>query len=280
MCCRVLALVINLLCSAAIPCLGGQAIRQESDKLLSPPNLVGTGENLLVGFEIASLPSIPFSAKIEAENRIVNADGNTTIQHRITRVARDSKGRTRVDTDLNPIGAPIDARLIGVHIYDAVARTEITLFPWHNFAICIEYEDDSPPSLLEHEPLTPFPPVAMKPIHLGVRQQSQPVPDIRQQELGVDVIEGAWLRHGRETSRYPAGYAGQKDAYTVVMDYWYSQELQSFVLVKQFGPHNSVHTLTLRNIRRENPDPDSFKIPKDYKVEKVPMKAPKTVYLQ
>jgi hypothetical protein len=279
MSCRVLALVINLLCSAAIPCLGGQAIRQEKDKLLMPPNLIGTGEYVLVGFEIAALPTIPFSATIEAENRIVNADGNTTIQRRVTKVARDSGGRTRVDTDLNPVGAPTDARLIGVHIYDAVTKIDITLFPWHKFAISTEYEDTLPPPL-EYEPPTPPPPVAMKPIHWRLRQRSQPVPDIRREEVGTEVIEGARLRHGRETSRYPAGYAGQKDAYTVVMDYWYSQELQSFVLVKQFGPHNSVHTLTLRNIRRENPDPDSFKIPKDYNVQKVLMKAPETLYLQ
>jgi hypothetical protein len=279
MSCRVLALAINLLCSAAIPCLGGQAIRQEEDKLLMPPNLIGTGEYVLVGFEIAALPTIPFSATIEAENRIVNADGNTTIQRRVTKVARDSRGRTRVDTDLNPVGAPIDARLIGVHIYDAVTKIDITLFPWHKFAFSTEYEDTLPPPLLR-EPSTPSPPVAMKPIHLGFSQQSQPEPDIRREELGIEVFDGARVRHGRETSRFPANYGGQKDAHIVVIDYWYSQELQSFVLVKQFGPHNSVHTLTLRNVHRENPDPSAFRIPKDYNVEKILMKAPETIYLQ
>jgi hypothetical protein len=75
------------------------------------------------------------------------------------------------------------------------------------------------------------------------------------------------LRHGRETTSYPAGFASSKDAYTVGTDYWYSQELQSFVLVKQLGPFDSVQTLTLRNIRHEDPDRSLFTIPKGYTVQ-------------
>ena len=80
-------------------------------------------------------------------------------------------------------------------------------------------------------------------------------------------MEGMKLRHGRETCSYPAGFVGHKDAYTVVTDYWYSEELQSFVLVKQLDPSNGVQTLTLRNIHRENPDASLFRIPTDYKVQ-------------
>jgi hypothetical protein len=122
-------------------------------------------------------------------------------------------------------------------------------------------------------------PIALEPNHLGLGQQSQPRIDIQREELGTEVITGMQLRHGRETSRYPAGFAGYKDAYTVVIDYWYSQELQSFVLVKQLGPFNSVHTLTLRNIRHQDPDLSLFTIPKDYKVENVHAEAPKTIYV-
>jgi hypothetical protein len=257
-------------------CLAAQAIRQEGGNPLLPPNLITTGDanrnTVIVGFSIASLPDIPFSATIEAETKIVDASGNTTFRHRITKIARDSKGRTRIDTDLNAVGAPTDPRLVTVHIYDAVAKADITLFPWHQSAIRLEYEDDSPPSLDVPEPPSPPAPIALEP------PQSQLQIDIQREELGLEVIEGMQLRHGRETSRYPAGFAGYKDVYTVVIDYWYSQKLQSFVLVKQRGPSNSVHTLTLRNIRRESPDPSLFTIPNDYKVQNVHMEAPKTIY--
>ncbi len=273
MSCRRLTLAIGLFLSSTPSFLAAQAIRQEEGNLLLPPNLITTGDakrnTVIVGFSIASLLSVPFSATIEAETPIVDADGNTTFHHRITKIARDSKGRTRIDTDLNLVGAPTDPRLVTVHIYDAVAKADITLFPWHQSAIRLEYEDNSPPPLDAPEPPPPPTPIAL---------ESQPQIDIQREELGLEVIEGMQLRHGRKTSRYPAGFAGYKDAYTVVIDYWYSQKLQSFVLVKQRGPSNSVHTLTLRNIRRENPDLSLFTIPKDYKVQNVHMEAPKTIY--
>ncbi len=273
MSCRRLTLAIGLFLSSTPSFLAAQAIRQEEGNLLLPPNLITTGDakrnTVIVGFSIASLLSVPFSATIKAETQIVDANGNTTFHHRITKIARDSKGRTRIDTDLNLVGAPTDPRLVTVHIYDAVAKADITLFPWHQSAIRLEYEDNSPPPLDAPEPPPPPTPIAL---------ESQPQIDIQREELGLEVIEGMQLRHGRKTSRYPAGFAGYKDAYTVVIDYWYSQKLQSFVLVKQRGPSNSVHTLTLRNIRRENPDLSLFTIPKDYKVQNVHMEAPKTIY--
>ncbi len=283
MSCRGVALVIGLFLSATPFCLAAQAIRQEEGNLLFPPNLMFAGDasrnNVIVGFSIASLPSIPFSATIEAETKIVDASGNTSFLHRSTKVARDSKGRTRIDADLNPVGAPANLQLVTIHIYDAVAKADITLFPWHRSAIRMEYENDSPPSLGEPEPPLPMP-VAVEPHHLGFGGQSQPRIDTQREELGVEVIEGMPLRHGRQTTRYPAGLAGFKDASTIKIDYWYSQELQCFVRVKQVGPSNNVHTLVLRNIRRENPDRSLFAIPKDYKVENVPMKTPGTIYLQ
>jgi hypothetical protein len=121
--------------------------------------------------------------------------------------------------------------------------------------------------------------MAVKPVYFGGGQHSQPRIDTQREELAVDAIDGIPLRHGRETSRYPAGFAGHPDAYTVVIDYWYSQELQSFVLVKQLGPDNGVYTLKLRNIHRENPDLCLFTIPKDYKVQKIHVEAPKTIYV-
>jgi hypothetical protein len=296
---KLFALAFSLLALAASPYLSAQTIRQEESQPLFPPSLIstgdGTGNSVLLGFSIASIKSIPFSATIEAESQSVDTNGNNTIRRRITKIARDAKGRTRIDTDQNPVGAPTDLRLVGVHIYDAVAKTETTLFPWSHYAICLQYEDHSPPDLDDLLPPPPPPPTApnpavapnnllLKPIaikQLRARraQQSQPRINNQREELGLEVIDGMPLRHGRQTSRYPAGSAGFKVPQTVVIDYWYSQELQSFVLVKQLGPFNSVHTLTLHNIRRENPDLSLFTIPKDYKVDHVHMEPPKTVYV-
>jgi hypothetical protein len=97
--CRCLAILIGLLVSSTSSCLRAQAIRQErqeEDKPLLPPNLMFAGEpsgggNILIGFTIASLPSIPFSGTVEAENQIVDAKGNNTFQASLQRLPATPK---------------------------------------------------------------------------------------------------------------------------------------------------------------------------------------------
>lgn len=262
---RRLALVIGLFLSSTACCLAAQAIRQEEGKPLLPPNLMFAGEpsgggTTVIGFNIAPVPSIPFTGVIETENQVTDAKGNNTFHHHTTKIARDMKGRTRIAVDLHSINTPSDPKLVTVYIYDAVTKADLTVFPWRQLAM--RYEDKPLPQPVRGKRPAP---IALEPDDLGLGQQ---VPiDIQREELGAEVIQGMQLRHGRETSRYPAGFAGRKEAYTVVTDYWYSQELQSFVLVKQVGPLDNVQTLTLRNVRHENPDRSLFTIPKGYKVQ-------------
>src|SRR6266849_5725728 len=142
MSCRRLTLAIGLFLSSTPSFLAAQAIRQEEGNLLLPPNLITTGDakrnTVIVGFSIASLLSVPFSATIEAETPIVDADG----------------------------------------------KADITLFPWHQSAIRLEYEDNSPPPLDAPEPPPPPTPIAL---------ESQPQIDIQREELGLEVIEGMQL---------------------------------------------------------------------------------------
>jgi hypothetical protein len=285
-----------------------QAIRQEEGKLLLPPNFIqandGNGHMILIGFSLASLPSIPISATIESETQYADANGNSTTTRRIAKVFRDVCGSLLTETDANVLGAVPDGRLINVQIYDATTKNNISMSPWNKSAFLIEQEGDSTPPeflgspCLQHSSQKPSRPAAklnpdpkvspqsakhptyVEPRNLGFAGQNPSQPDIQRQELGVEVLDGMSLRHGRQTEKYPAGFLGHKDAYTVVTDYWYSQELQAFVLVKQVGPGNLVQTLTLRNINRENPASSLFTIPKNYTIHKVLMRAPETQYIQ
>jgi hypothetical protein len=275
MSCGQLALALSVLIATAPPPILGQAIRQEEGKTLIPPNFIETGDSsgisVPIGFGIPSLPSIAFSATIEADYQTLDASGQSKLERRTLKIARDSKGRTRIDTDLNVLGAPTDMRLLTVHIYDPVAKCEITLFPQNNSALRLQYKTYPAPRPKFPLYTTDAEPDGF-PGGFGEGKPLPPTPDIRREELGTQVIDGMQLRHGRETTHYPAGYANQKDADTAVADYWYSQELQSFVLVKQVGPHNSVNTLRVRDIRHENPAPYLFAIPTNYKVTKQIMK--------
>jgi hypothetical protein len=118
-----------------LPSSARHAVRQEDGKSLRSPQLNATGPTDFTGFAIASLPAIPFSAFIEAENTDTDANGTVTVCLFHTKVARDSQGRIRVDVNLNPEGAPADARLLQTFIDDPVRKHTITLFHAQKVAI-------------------------------------------------------------------------------------------------------------------------------------------------
>jgi hypothetical protein len=298
----------TMLLSLSLPCLAAaQAVRQEEGKLLYAPNFIQANDNnghmLVIGFSLASLPAIPLSATIESEVQSTDANGNPSSTRWITKAFRDVCGSLRMEIDANALGAARDERLINIQIYDATTKSEMSMTPWNKSAFLIQQEGDSAPPEFFGSPCLREPaqkpvrspakfdqnpkvspqsakhPTYMEPRNLGYVGQNLPQPDIRREELGVEVLEGMPLRHGRQTEKYPAGYFGHKDAYSVVLDYWYSQELQAFVLVKQLGPDNLVQTLTLRNIKRDNPASSLFTIPRNYTIHKVLMKAPETHYI-
>jgi hypothetical protein len=284
--------------------VSAQATRQKEGKPLQPPNFIqagdANGQLIIIGFTLASLPSMPLSGTIESEIQTVDTHGSSTVTRHAAKIFRDVCGSLRTETDINAIGAPTDARLINVQIYDSTSKTDINLVPWNKSAFVMEEEDhSSPPDFGEspcllqplqkrgdpvrkhHQdpklsPQSSSPLSYVEPKSLGFAGPSPTQPDIHREELGVEVLDGMSLRHGRETVNYPAGFLGEKNAYAIVTDYWYSQELQAFVLIKQVGPKNIVQTLALRNITCENPVSSLFKIPKGYTIHKMRMSAVET----
>ena len=68
-------------------------------------------------------------------------------------------------------------------------------------------------------------------------------------------------------------------AYATLTDYWFSQELQAFVLVKRIGPGKSQHTIKLSDISRDEPDPSLFAVPPDYHVSEPKQSCPQFLLL-
>ena len=240
--------------------LFAQLVFQPSDKPLFVPSLIQTGDNAVAGISIASLPGIPFTATVEIENRTISRGGAVVIRHLTGEIARDPRGRLRTVVNLNVVGDPYDPKQVTIHIYDSPRKAEITLFPGSTFAL-IRFED-SEPLILSH----PHPLLKQIPIE---RLSGLPaeMPHAERVDLGVDSRQGQLLRHGRETTSFSAALARDKKPFTTVMDYWFSQELQAFVLVRRLGPNDSVQTVTLRNIRRGNLPMSLFRIPNGYAVE-------------
>jgi hypothetical protein len=244
-------------------CYGGQDLRVEEGKPLYPPNFIGSGDADLLGYNIPSLTSLPFTGVIEAENSKTEADGKTTVRRFRTRVARDSYGRLRTDIDMNPEGSAVNPQLLQISIYDPVSKTTKLIFPAAKVAI--------------RQSTLPAPPSHNRSKAPVIMTDSLPasIPadlpllniDIHREDLGRETVDGVSLLYGRQTIRYPAGFGGNKDASSRVIDYWYSIELQAFVRVRQVGPGKSVHTLTLENISHQQPARALFQIPAGYHVD-------------
>jgi hypothetical protein len=257
---------VALMLFSAAPAFARQAWVQPQDKPLYPPNFISTGDSVLVGFSLVAVPGLPFSATIEAESRTTDSKRHTTVQHYHTKIARDARGRTREDTDLNPEGEPANPQWLQTSIYDTVAKAQIQLFPAAKVAMRTPDQAPAPKPLRTR----PQPVILVEPQEFsgsfGFSAQPQIV--VKREELASEVIDGMALRHGRESTTFPAGFAGNKDARTTVTDYWYSQELQTFVLVKMVGPGNSEHVLRLRNLQRQDSPKALFEIPKGYALSK------------
>ncbi len=236
-----------------------ETLLQQEGKFLYPPNLSTRGDNVLLGMTIGSVPGYPIAATIDAENTRTDSHGKTVTAHFRSRIYRDSKGRTRLEWDRTPLDEPSKPGWLLVDIYDPTTRTSILLQPSVKSASKTHWPapDEKPQQVCKGSDLPEIDPKELAQIA---------IPEVSQKELAHDVVDGMAVRHGRESLKYPPNSSGKSLALGRVTDYWFSQELQAFVLVKRSGPGKSQHTVKLSDISRGEPDVSLFTVPPDYKV--------------
>jgi hypothetical protein len=255
----VFALIVFL--AVSLPSSARQAALQRDSGPLQPPLLSGTGPTDVTNFTITSVPKIPFSAVIVGENIDTDANGTRTVHLFHTKVARDSLGRIRVDVNLNPEGNPVDLRLLQTFIEDPVRKRSIILFHAQKVAIA---RSTVPP-----RPSKPSaPPTLREPLELSGVSVPFALVEIHNEELAPEVLNGFAVRHGRQSATYSPQSTGLDHSITKVTDYWFSTELQTFLLVKQVGPDSTVHTVKLESVSRLEPASSLFTIPHAYSVSK------------
>jgi hypothetical protein len=238
-----------------------EALVQHEGKFLNQPNLSTRGDNVLLGMTVASVPGYPISGTIDAENTRTDSHGKTVIERFRSKMYRDSKGRTRLEWDLTPLDQSPKPGWFMIDIYDPTTRTSIHLQPSTKTASEGHYPapNEKPQHVCK---ASDFPKINPKDLALVA------IPQVSQQELAHDVVDGMAVRHGRESVNLAPGSSGKSSAYATVTDYWFSQELQAFVLVKRSGPGKSQHTVKFSDISRREPDLSFFTVPPDYKVSK------------
>jgi len=88
--------------------------------------------------------------------------------------------------------------------------------------------------------------------------------------LGTQMIEGVQAEGERITRIIPAGAFGNDKATQIVVERWYSPELQTVVMMKRSDPWMGQSTYQLTNITRTEPAAALFAVPAEYTVQDRP----------
>ena len=251
-------LVVSMCCAAA----RAQEFRlQQEGQFLNPPNLMSQSDKILTGMTIGSVAGFPFSADVETESVHYNASGKMVTLRFRSKIYRDAKGRTRLEWNMKPVGETMEGGWFMIDIYDPTTRMSIRLQPGVKTASQwrVPAPGEAPGPVCKPSDLPEIDPKLLA--NLVV-----PAPKVAQDEVGKEVVDGMTVRHGRESVIYPARANGKNSLLDRVTDYWFSQELQFYVLVKRSGPGRSQNVIRLTDISRNEPDAALFAIPKGYTV--------------
>ncbi len=217
----------------------------------------------------------PYSAEQFAERVQTLADGTHITQApQKTMLYRDSEGRTRMErifTTSTRAVAVTGASFIEIN--DPVAGCRYVLDS--NAHVARRF----PSSRNMHRSST-TPPVFQSGV-AGIRgnktftfkenagpsaSSGQPHPEISDEALGTQTMEGLTAEGHRITIVYPESYMGNDRPITTVRETWMSPELNMPISTKISDPRTGESTTKLTNISRAEPDPALFQVPAGYSV--------------
>jgi hypothetical protein len=197
----------------------------------------------------------PFSATLSTQTTQVLADGNRIVRTTTGTLARDAQGRTRRDITLPAIGPWATSTHVPPHaidIIDPVAGTQYILDPSRKVAHQLKQRPRKDRGNGREGAEKPGPDVANN----GVTTTS----------LGTQVINGVKANGTRYTRVIPAGQIGNEKPIQMVMESWYSPDLQVVVMTKRTDPVRGDSVFQLTDIQRQPPDPSLFQVPSDYAI--------------
>jgi hypothetical protein len=210
------------------------------------------------GFAGKTVAGAPFTASISTQVTRTLADGNRIEQNTSGTFARDSEGRTRRDITLPAIGLWSDSGQAAPHVVfinDPVAGTAYIVNLDQKTAHAIV------PRMWEGQSVAPGAGIAVMQPDSG-KEVSR--------KLGAKTINGVKAQGTRIQRTIPAGEIGNVKPIKIVLERWYSPDLQMNVLVKRSDPRMGQTIFQLTDIQRKEPDASLFQVPSDYTITRGP----------
>jgi hypothetical protein len=234
----------------------------------------------------------PYSAEAVTESTQVLADGNRIGRKSLTRVYRDTEGRTRRE-EVNDAGI-----VTMVSIVDPVAHVSYVLQPDSRTAyrenariVMPDMMRSKMESATQSDQLVrvePPPPPPAPPAPGALRRRPPPPPpapgairmerlapgSMSHEDLGAQDIEGVSATGTRTTSTIAAGAIGNLHPIKIVSEQWFSPDLQLLVMTKHNDPRTGDTTYRLQGLVRGEPDRSLFVLPADYTLQESGIRQP------
>jgi hypothetical protein len=211
----------------------------------------GAGEAVVISPTFAVegrvVKGVPYSAQAVTDVRQSLATGSEISTHFSALMARDSEGRTRREQTLGSIGPWAMERSASptvIIIQDPVKSIGYTLDPARHTGTAM---------------------------HFNVRREEPRREEHPGESLGTQMIEGVQAQGRRTLTRVATGVIGNSAPLELVVETWYSPELQVVVLGKRSDPRVGEITYKLTNIKRTEPAASLFEVPGDYRVDNRPL---------
>lgn len=238
----------------------------------------------------------PYTAEAVSETVQVLADGNRIVRTSTTLLARDAQGRTRQERK--------DARGSAVYIHDPVEGRSYALDPERRAVLRLPRVPlppvpPLPPAALPAPPGPPAPPAAAR-VDTGqghvVVSRADAGRDVRVEvvriargegvpgtppsllalpalprgpgetkQLGSRDFDGVRAEGTQTTHTIAAGAIGNEKPIVVTSERWFAPDLHVVVYARTTDPRAGETSYRLRNLKREEPPAEWFRVPADYR---------------
>ncbi len=246
--------------------LGASAARAQGPGREGPPPPPFGAPMELLGFEGAHngqvVKGAPFSATAIAETTQTLQDG--TLIHRTTQSTfhRDGQGRSRKEVTLSGFGpfAASGKTHTLVMIVDPVAGSRYSLEPERKVARQTPFAERGG----KHGGADTDAFEQKMQAHMQAEEASGAV---KKESLGTQAINGVNAEGTKITRTIPAGQIGNDKPIQVVVERWYSPDLQIVVKSTRTDPRFGTTAYTVTNLQRAEPAATLFTVPADYAVK-------------
>jgi hypothetical protein len=227
----------------------------------------------------------PYSADTTTETVQTLADGNHIVHRTVSKIYRDSDGRTRREQTFGNVDPEHPSpHEVKVFIDDPVNGTAFVLDPGsksvddvqrkRTFLFERKAEDESRGSIVkDNEDAQESGPVRMmvkfRDEHPGDALAAV-VPDekreIVKEDLGARNIEGVDCTGTRQTITIPAGAIGNEKPISIVRETWFAPVISAVVESTSDDPRYGKTMYQLKNVQLNEPSRSMFEPPADFKV--------------